>query len=678
MRNLDLFTLGSFNQGRLIRRSDLEPINNLKAVFRQIRDYLAGNVTGITRDETIAQQLMYLLLCKVYDETHTDPDGVVRFALRPQEDDASLQSRISSLLNHVIETFGPIFGDNEVLKLEGYGLRYVVAQLEPFSLSDADRDVIADAFEELIGTAFRGGEGQFFTPRNVVEMMIDVLNPSSGQRVIDPACGSGGFLSHIARHLIQKGATDCTIVGIDKDLFLARLAKIYLSIIGGPISEVVCENSLERPETWLESSQKTIKLNSFDIVLTNPPFGAKIPVVGSELLKQYALGHDWVETQGQWKKSNTLREKQPPQILFIERCLQLLRKGGRMGIVLPEGIFGNPSERYIWDYIKSTSIVLGVVSLSQETFQPSTHTKTSILFLEKTSKCSKPIFMSIADSVGHDKNGKETYKTGADGSILFDAMGKRILDDDLPVIARNFKTHLNGGLKAYSRLGFEVEPTDTESNIFIPEYYNPDVVLKLKALKSSGKYELKTIGQLLNEGFLEIRRGNEIGSRNYGTGSIPFVRTTDIVNWEIKHDPVKGVSEDVYEKYRKNQDIREGDILFVNDGTFLIGRTAMVTRLDAKLVIQSHLKKFRILRSDSISPFYFFFLLNTDIVRKQMESKIFVQATISTIGNRLLEIQLPILKDKRDIAPIEKEMAEIINEKCKLRERRRRLMENSI
>lgn len=284
----------------------------------------------------------------------------------------------------------------------------------------------------------------------------------------------------------------------------------------------------------------------------------------------------------------------------------------------------------------------------------------------------------IAKAIGHDKNGKETYKFRADGLPLVDENNSKILDDDLPEITKNFRVHLNGGLKEISHLGFDLPENELKRNVFIPEYYNPEIKAELISLEKTGKYHLVSIGDLVKERVIEIRRGNEIGSRFYGTGSIPFVRTTDIVNWEIKIDPVKAVAEEIYDQYRKNQDVKENDILFVNDGTFLIGRTAMITRLDEKIIIQSHVKKIRALQPNRLSPFYLFYLLNSKIFRKQVESKTFVQATISTIGNRLSEIVLPVNYDPKEIERVEKEVKEIIFLKTSLRERSMKLIEESI
>lgn len=663
MKAPSLFNPDTLKTKRFVSVAELRPINNLKSVFKKIRDYCAGNVTGITRDEKIAQNMMRLLFCKIYDEK-TSLD-IVEFSNRPRESNDLLLSRISNLFDRVKDVYPGLFEPNEKIEVQPKDLSFIVSTLEDYSILDADRDVIGDAFEELIETSFRGGAGQFFTPRNVVQMMIDILEPREGERMIDPACGSGGFLAYTLRYFLSRSAKDFHIVGLDKDAFLAKIAKIYLSLIGDGDYRIYCENSLDNPAKWSGDTRRDIQCGAFDIVLTNPPFGAKIPVIGKQLLGQYQLGHRW-RKHGKWYRSRESLEKQSPQVLFIERCIQLLREGGRLGIVLPEGIFGNPSDRYIWEYVNSVCSVTGVVSLPQETFQPSTHTKTSVLFLEKTTERRDSLFMAIAGSVGHNKNGKPIYKADVE-------TGEEILDDDIPSITNNFKRK-----DEENYLGFHIPYSELNESIFIPEYYNPEVRRELEELKHSGKYFLVSIGELLKKNILQIKRGNEIGSRFYGTGNVPFVRTSDIVNWEIKFDPIKAVAEEVYDEYKCSQDIRERDILFVSDGTFLIGRTAIVTRLDIKIIIQSHLKKIRVLKKNFIDPYYLFYLLNSKIVRKQIDSKTFVQATISTIGNRLGEVVLPINNDKDEIKKITSEIEDIISKKVEVKEKTMRIIQNSI
>jgi type I restriction enzyme M protein len=143
-------------------------------------------------------------------------------------------------------------------------------------------------------------------------------------------------------------------------------------------------------------------------VLTNPPFGSKIPVTGEDKLKQYDLAHKWKNKKGtnEWEKGK-LADKEAPQILFIERCLQLLKEGGRMAIVLPDGVFGNNQLGYIRKYIMERARLVAVIDIPLETFMPNTGTKTSILIAQKTKDIPEdyPVFMCIAETCGHDRRG---------------------------------------------------------------------------------------------------------------------------------------------------------------------------------------------------------------------------------------------------------------------------------
>jgi len=345
-----------------------------------------------------------------------------------------------------------------------------------------------------------------------------------------------------------------------------------------------------------------------------------------------------------------------------------------MAIVLPDGIFGNPRQRYIIEFIMQEAKILAVVSLPPETFLPSTHTKTSVIFLEKTEEPvdeDYDIFMAIANKVGHDKNGETIYKMDEKGNYILDEHGNKIIDDDLPEIAMRYRLFREGKLERQDHLGFTVKKSRLRDYILLPSYYDPELHEALEKLRKSGRYRLISIGELVKQGIISIKRGHEVGSRFYGLGDVPFVRTSDIVNWEIKVDPVKCIPEEIYRKYKEKQDIRPWDILLVTDGTFLIGRTAIVTPLDTKMVIQSHIRRIRCLRPEVLHPFLLLYLLNTDIVQWQIKAKTLVQATISTVAPRLHEILLPIPKDKEEVEQIIKDVNDILKMKM---EARRKMM----
>ena len=433
-----------------LKRKDLIPTHNLKSTFRAIRNYLAANAVGATRDEVIAQQLINVIFCKIFDERWTAPDSVVKFRVGINDNDEQIKERIVDLFKSVKAKYHEIFTNDDSITLDAQSITYIVGELQNYCLLDAERDVLADAFETFIGHALKGGQGQFFTPRNVIRMMVEILDPKTTEMLIDPACGSGGFVIESLRYIWEKVHKDAEqlgwshdavreeevdrantcIRGIDKDYFLSKLAKSYMAIMGDGKGGIFCEDSLERPENWDSKTRQKIHMGDFDIVLTNPPFGSKIPVTGEDKLKQYDLAHKWKNKKGtnEWEKGK-LADKEAPQILFIERCLQLLKEGGRLAIVLPEGIYGNSQLGYIRRWLLEKGRVLAIIDIPLETFMPNTSTKTSILVFQKLSKenipDNYPIYMAVAETCGHDRRGNETG------------------NDDISLISQDFKKWCN-------------------------------------------------------------------------------------------------------------------------------------------------------------------------------------------------------------------------------------------
>jgi len=445
----------------LFKRKDLKKPSNLKAVFKDLRNHLAGMTTGITRDEALAQEIINILFCKILDEQDTEPDETVTFRAGIGESAKAVRKRILDLFEQVkTAVYDDVFNPSDTINLDPESLRYVVGELQNYCIMDADRDAIGDAFEVFIGPALRGSEGQFFTPRNVVKMMVDILDPNPGEKIIDPACGSGGFLitalERVWAHLREEAhrkkwkprqlfkrevevATEC-FRGIDKDAFLAKVCKAYMALVGDGRGGVFCENALTPSNGWPAVMREKIQLGTFDVVMTNPPFGKKIVVKGAPILSQYELGYKWKrdKASGEMEKTATLHEDQPPQILFLERCLQLLKPGGRLGIVLPEAVFGMPTYEYVVTFLRRRTKIRGIVSMPEPLFKTSgkggTHAKVCILFLENTPP--EPdedydIFMADVKWCGHDSRANPTVRK--------DKSGKEVLLDEVPLVAERFK-----------------------------------------------------------------------------------------------------------------------------------------------------------------------------------------------------------------------------------------------
>lgn len=414
------------------RRCDLKPTHNLKSTFKAIRNHLAANTVGATRDEVLAQQLINIIFCKIYDERFTEPEDMVSFRASVNEAPADVKKRLLDLFDKVKRKYKEVLDKEDSISLDADSVVYVIGELQNFCLIEAERDSVADAFETFIDHALKGGQGQFFTPRNVVRMMVDILDPTDEDYIIDPSCGSGGFLVETLRYIWKKLDSEGEryhwnaanlkeekmevalnkLCGIDKDYFLSKVAKAYMAILGDGKSGIFCEDSLDIPSNWQDKTKIKIGTGKFSVLLTNPPFGSKIPVRGEDKLKQYDLAYKWKKNKhGVWEKGK-LKEKESPQVLFIERDVQLLANYGRMAIVLPDGVFGNDTFGYIRHWLKEQGRILAIIDIPVETFQPNTSTKTSVLVFQKLPKEEIPedydIFMAIASTCGHDRRGNET------------------------------------------------------------------------------------------------------------------------------------------------------------------------------------------------------------------------------------------------------------------------------
>lgn len=671
----------------LYKRKDLCKPSNLKAVFRDIRNHLAGMTTGITRDEALAQEIINILFCKIYDERETEPETMVSFRAGVGESAEDVQKRVLELFAHVkTETFEDVFEEKDSIFLDADSLLYVVGELQTYSIMAADRDAIGDAFELFIGPALRGAEGQFFTPRNVVDMVVEVIDPKPTDKIIDLACGSGGFLisaigkvweklkaegkrkNWSERQLIKREvevATDC-FRGIDKDSFLAKVCKAYMALIGDGRGGVFCANSLIQPDEWPDALRDKVRLGQFHVVMTNPPFGAKIVVKGAGVLSQYDLAYRWKldKETDTWVKTESLPDERSPHILFFERCLQLLKAGGRLGIVLPESVLGNPSYENVIAYLLSRCRVRMIATMPESLFKTSgkggTHAKVCVIVLAKEKPPAEyDIFMAEAKWCGHDSRGNPTMRK--------DETGKLVLLDDVPTITERYKTYAAGKDFMPDHLGFLLSSKKIKNRILVPKYYNPELEEAIRDLRTT--HDVKTIGELVAEGVLSLSTGIEVGKMAYGTGKIPFIRTSDISNWEIKADFKHGVSQAIYDSHKKYANVKPDDILLVRDGTYLIGTTAIVTESDVPMLFQSHIFCIRALDKAKLSPWLLLACLNAPIVKRQIRSKQFTQDIIDTIGKRFLEIALPIPRSEETQDRIARETKTIIEKRIELRNR---------
>ncbi len=594
--------------------------------FRKLYYHLYSN-SSASRAERIVSDISKLLLITLGATSSTDKKMISEFLV-------GNGSANDNLLVFAKAKYPNVFDDGDRFGIDDESLRMGLESIWELDLKNAPSHMLGDAFQALIGPNLRGDKGQFFTPKSVVRCMIEVLSPQANTKVVDPACGTGGFLSEVASYWEKNNLLAGKVIAIDKDKDLFILTSALLKISNRNKAYTINQNSLDI--SLLKKLSKNQSPFNADHVITNPPFGSKIPVNNERILSQYELGYNWeyCKKQKKWLKTKSLRSTQDPQTLFTELCIELLRDGGTMGIVLPEGIFGNKTCGYIWDYIRSKGDILGLVDCPRTTFQPGTDTKTNILFFKKCSNPkNKKVKIAVAINCGHDRRGRSFTSEGESHA------------DDFPLIASDWfaKKHT-----------FCFDAEITNPYYLIPRYYDQKTNILLEEEAKDLSANIISFQEMIDKGWISIKKGHEVGSDAYGTGDVPFVRTSDISNFEISIDPTKSISNEIYHRFAKEQNLRPGNILMVVDGRYRIGRTAILHSYNAKCIAQSHLRIISVNEDVSpIDPFELLYLLSMKSVQRDIRSLVFIQSTLGSIGARIKEVKIPIPK-KKDGSFIEK------------------------
>lgn len=452
-----------------------KPANtSLVKTFKRCHDYIYGNQGMI---KNAFWELLHLIFCKIYDEKRRFMPSQDSYRRKfvvgikeqntPEGQHAAAQ-RIKDLFEEMkrSEIYKDVIDPNAQLYLPDAGIAYVASELAKYSFLDATVDVKGTAYETIVSKEFKDQGGQFFTPRNVIRCMVEMLDPDSDTRVLDPACGSAGFLVMVLDHVRHKMVKEMwpdldslhaeqmlnsaeinqrvkeyaerMLFGFDFDPDMKRAARMNMVMSGDGHSNIFNINSLEYPDGIMKdvkcvapAVEKSIEHSKdanypfaysegnawgrFDMIFTNPPFGAKVNVAPAIAARYNGEGHICGTA---------------PEVVFIEACYNFLKPGGRMAIVLPDGILGNPNHEDTRLWILKHFRLLASVDLPVETFLPQVGVQASLLFLQKKTAQEQlvpiesegyDVFMAIVEKVGKDRRGEPVYQKDEDGAdLLFD------------------------------------------------------------------------------------------------------------------------------------------------------------------------------------------------------------------------------------------------------------------
>ncbi|TXJ50562.1 SAM-dependent methyltransferase [Brachyspira aalborgi] len=440
---------------------------SLKDIILDMEDEVLANA-GVD----VFEEVFKLVFIKLFDELEGARDKSKNLEFRNYgESDSELKQKIENIFNKAKKRWEGVFDNDEKIKLSSSHLSVCISSLESVKLFNSNLEVIDDAFEYLVNKSAKGEKGQYFTPRYVIDMCVKMLNPKKYESMIDPASGSCGFPIHTcfyvwkqiykekgieASHLFtaEDKIPECkdyvreNIFGIDFDEKSVRVSKMLNLIAGDGHSNVLYLNSIDydnwdewiKNEDWIDiyndGWKKLKKFRSkkdengsfeFDILMANPPFAGDIKE--SRILARYELSKN---------ENDKVQNKVGRDILFIERNLNMLKSGGRMAIVLPQGRFNNSSDKRIRNFINERARILAVIGLHGNVFKPHTGTKTSVLLLQKWDDklCPKVedynIFFATMSKPGKDNSGDKIYYS------VLDYNEHLVVEHDL------FNPHLEG------------------------------------------------------------------------------------------------------------------------------------------------------------------------------------------------------------------------------------------
>lgn len=451
--------------------------DNLLFVFKTCHNHIYVN-DGLQKQPAFFE-LLKVIFCKIEDEKNI-PASLDFYATSKERNNPdgqlTVKKRISQIFSRVKKKHGKIFETNEEILLTPRSLAYIVSELQKYSLLNTNIDIKGKAYEEIVGANLRGDRGEFFTPRNVMKMVVEMINPTINEKVLDSSCGTGGFLVNAMTHVISsleaqfaeqigKSKTEwdndtirayqdkisdmakTNYFGFDINPDLVKATKMNMVMNNDGSGNILQTNTLLPPHEWTDEFKsklaealginKTeirnhVNLGFFDVIVTNPPFGSKIPIKDENILQQYDLAHIWEnkDKAGVWTMTNRLQSSVPPEILFIERCIQLLKPNGRLGIVLPDSILGSPGLGFIREWLIRNTRIIASLDLHADTFQPRNGTQTSVLILQKKTQeqidreekssnmADYNIFMAMIEKVGHDKRGNPLFKRDKQGNEI--------------------------------------------------------------------------------------------------------------------------------------------------------------------------------------------------------------------------------------------------------------------
>ena len=629
----------------------------LKIAFEALLGIVTSRDTRSTRREDQLSQMSNMLLLKL-DSDHEgewDKDEPLVFQLsdKPSETAKHINKAFVSY-----KTEHPaLFADDEAdgILLDDDTIQEVVLRLQSMNIGKMAPTALSMAFQVFRDATLKLGDGQYYTPLRVIEAGVEMMCVTHKDVVIDPACGTGGFLSVALMKIAASGADEKAITqwahyklfGVDRDRTNIKLTRALMVGIGDGSTNAHHGDSLR--ETKWKSDTKGIQTvlgdSRYTVVLTNPPFGKDLVINAADARssKLEICKH----TKG-GLASDTYAPTTELGIAFVERAWRILRNGGRLGIVLPETYFFSKSYTWFREWMDTHFILRGALNVPMEAFQGFCRAKTNFYVFEKIGEGEKVetpswfrdgyVWVSNAPTIGLNKDGLDLYVVNDKGNRTEVIDDKAI--DDVRALLKQQSTDTSGYVKAKKiSTSFVAVPTFSGNK--------SESVLKEKVTQKLKGFTMCSLGELIDTGVISVRGGHGSPSADVRTGDIPYIKVVDLRAGRVNPNSTNMVPKVVAEKFWHGKDsgIPAWAIATPSRASKNIGEPCMVMPGQEQMVFTKEILLFTVNKDAPIDHFFLFWALRLKDVQKQWERVIFMQTNREDLGDRYRLIEIPYTKD---------------------------------
>lgn len=630
--------------------------------------------------EDVALDMTRILLAKHEDEESADE--ICQFRMTQEEyDDPGKRTtackRVRDLFKAVKERYPDVFSESEEITVSDEKLAIVISQLQQYSFLESPYDVIGTAYEVYVASHLKGERGQYFTNRLVVSMMVRMVDPDDKSIILDPSCGSGGFLISSMNYILDKikkskrgdSAKEVlrtkvvhNMFGIDISPKLVKIAKANMLLGKDGHGGIERVDSLNEIDKLSVDFTKICGFGKPYVILSNPPFGSgnDIRIKNKTILSKFDIGHTWnVNEWGNIIFDEKLNEGVgvAPELLFMEQYLRWIKDEGLICIVMAKGQLDNREALAVRRKVLMECELLAVINLHEDTFEPFCGSKASVLLMRK---CANPpkdyrIFMAISNKVGQNSRGETMLKRDTNGEpIVID--GHLQLDEDLSEIAESYHKFKHGELaESEFRFSVSVNDLDKVSLSFNPIHYLPkhnEALKKVITLNESDDFDVIPLSEIAQDVFNGPRFKRPYADQGVtsGDGIRKFFTGTAIT--QLHSDNVKYLDEKKCNKALLRQlealTIHKGYILISDSGT--LGRVSYALSMHEGHVATNNL--IRVVIDDENLRGYVFQFLKSSIGQSLILKNAYGTNQEHLEPDVISQVLIPIPKDRNIIDSI--------------------------